>query len=999
MDKVGQRKTVTVLFSDLVDSTAMAEAIDPEALAELLSGYFTAMRTIIERHGGSVEKFIGDAIVGLFGVPTTHEDDAVRAVRAALEMQDALEAMNDDVERRLGIRLAARIGVNTGDVAVTGDGSGSQPSGIALGHAMNMAARLEQAAGAGEVLIGQQTHDLAVGFIDAEEVGPLEVKGSSAPIAAWRAIGSLDGSRAGWEGEGLFVGRAKELAAIELALATATTERACVVVTVVAPPGMGKSRLAAEATRRLADEAQILVGRCVPYGEGVTYAPLVEIVSSPQLAGSDEAVTRARNALADTALASPEETAWVFKQLLEKLAERRPVVAVVDDLHFAEPRLIDVLDYVATLSVDRPILLLCLSRPDLFDIRPEWATPRQHAVTVRLEPLTASETDALLATNEALAADPEKRREIVDAAAGVPLFAEQMAALRSEGEGGVPPSVRALLAARVDRLQPDERTLLERAAIQGEVFDRATVAALLIEGGQAGFPVGGTLMGLARREFVKPERSAEGGERFRFSHVLLRDAVYDQMAHRLRSQLHLRFADVLLSTDGDPEVIAHHLERAHSERLVMGAADPETAVLAWRAGGALHLVGRRALARKEWPHARDVLERARALLVIEPGGEAGVLVDLMLAYGELSDWEPAGGNYAAAMEAAGSAGDTSTELRAEMAWAQLQSRRGDTQGQERIPGIADRAVSHFSSVGDEAGLADALMLKAYTPATANLGDLIDLMRQAQVHAENAGDERIQIEIWDELGGAMLSGPTPYQEVREFVQREVVWARQRGIAFTEADGLLGEAHALAAAGDTDEARGAIAEVRALFAQLPGFVPQLGESDVLAAEIELNSGDFEAAESFYRRGLELLEKVGHALWWRGTAMGLADLLIDTGRNDEARALIDEVDRRGLTWGARPQSRYLQARARLAMAAGDAASALDQARKAVDVLANLQALQNEARAHETLGDLLAQAGDSAGSATELTQARDLYRAKGYRPGERRVEAKLNLDADPIA
>ena len=429
MEEVGQRKTVTVLFSDLVDSTAMAEAIDPEALAEMLSGYFDAMRSIIERHGGTVEKFIGDAVVGMFGVPTTHEDDALRAVRAALEMQAALGAMSTDVERRLGARLAARIGVNTGDVAVRGDGTGSQPTGLAIGHAMNMAARLEQAAAAGEVLIGARTHDLAIGSLAVELVGLLEVKGSSTPIAAWRVIGTVDGSHAGWEGEGLFVGRAEEIAAIESALATATQERACVVVTVVAPPGMGKSRLAAEATRRLATSALIVVGRCVPYGEGVTYAPLLEIAQSPDIPTTGETIERARHSLAYTALASPEETAWVFKQLLEKLAEDQPVVAVVDDLHFAEPRLIDVLDYVATLSVGSPILLLCLSRPDLFDTRPEWAAPRQYAVTIRLEPLTAAETDALLATNEGLASDPEKRREIVDAAAGVPLFAEQMAAL------------------------------------------------------------------------------------------------------------------------------------------------------------------------------------------------------------------------------------------------------------------------------------------------------------------------------------------------------------------------------------------------------------------------------------------------------------------------------------------------------------------------------------------------------------------------------------------
>ena len=462
----------------------------------------------------------------------------------------------------------------------------------------------------------------------------------------------------------------------------------------------------------------------------------------------------------------------MFKQLLEKLAEDQPVVAVFDDLHFAEPRLIDVLDYVATLSVGSPILLLCLSRPDLFDTRPEWAAPRQYAVTIRLEPLTAAETDALLATNEGLASDPEKRREIVDAAAGVPLFAEQMAALTSEGGGGVPATVRALLAARVDRLHAEERTLLERAAIQGEVFDRATVAALL--GEQVEFPLGGTLMGLVRREFVRPERSAEGGERFRFSHALLRDAVYDQMAHRSRSQLHERYADVLSSTNGDAELIAHQLERAHAERAVMGAADPGTAALAVRATGALHDVGRRALARKEWQHARDVLERARAL-VTDPEREVGVLVDLVQSYSELVDWERAAEVHEEARITSRLLNDPGMDLRVEMAWAQLEARKGDSESHERIRKIAGRAVQYFSEMGQERDLAIALLLKAYTPATTSISDSIDVLRQAQVHAELAGDERTQIEVWDELGGAMIFGPTPYPEIHDFVRRDTLGA--------------------------------------------------------------------------------------------------------------------------------------------------------------------------------------------------------------------------------
>ena len=383
------------------------------------------------------------------------------------------------------------------------------------------------------------------------------------------------------------------------------------------------------------------------------------------------------------------------------------------------------------------------------------------------------------------------------------------------------------------------------------------------------------------------------------------------------------------------------------------------------------------------------------MLANEPPKEVGVLVDLIRAHGELADWEQASAIHELALASARSLHDESAEIRVDMAWAELQARRGDGQWQDRISTIADRAIEHFSATGSEADLASALLLKAYTPTSASISESIAVLRQAHAHAENAGDERTQIETWDELGGSMIFGPTPYSETRDFMRAEVAWARERGVAFTEADGLLGEAYALAAEGNTDEARKAIAVVEELFAQLPGFVSQIGESDILAAQVEIEAGEFVAAESFYRRAIEALEKGEHSLWGRSAAMGLADLLFDLGRIEESRALLDRVDQRGLVWGARPQSRYLQGRARLAMADGDLDQALRLGREAIEALEGLGAVQNEARAHEVLGDLLAQAGDTRGATMEFAAARDLYAAKGYRPGEQRMIAKLGNDS----
>lgn len=988
----GQRKTVTILFSDLVESTALAETLDPEELGELLSTYFASMRSTIERYGGRVEKFIGDAVVGMFGVPTTHEDDALRAVRAAVEMQAALTGLNAGLTARHGVRLAARIGINTGEVVVSGDGSG-RDGGIALGHAINMAARIEQAAGAGDVLVGARTWELVKATVDAKAVGPLAVKGSSVPIGAWRVGRVRDDDPRGAASSGLFVGRGHELAAIQAAFETARGQRACVVTTVVAPPGMGKSRLAAEVIRTLRDDATVLVGRCRPYGEGVTYLPLIEIATTDSLPTDVAHVVRARQALTDSAGASPEETAWVFKQMLEALAEERPVVAVIDDLHWAEPLLMDVLDYVATFSIDRPIMLLCLARPDLFDNRPDWAEPRAHAVTIRLEPLSRTETEALLAADEAATSDPELRSRIVDAAGGVPLFVQQMAALSLEGGAGVPPTVRALLAARVDRLHDGERVVLEAAAVQGEIFDRPTIAAVA---GALDAPLGSTLMGLVRREFVRPERSIDGGERFRFSHALLRDAVYEQMPRRLRSQLHERYADLLASAAGDPEVVAHHLERAHAERALIASSDLSTDELALRAGRALHAAGRRALGRKEWRHARELLERSRPLLAFEAAEELRVLPDLIQAAGEQADLDFATDVYTEALASARSIGDVSTELRGEIAWAHIQIRRGDAEMREQVPAIASRAEHHFANQGDDSALAGALLLRA-TARTLPTSQIIEILRRAQAHAERAGDERAQTEIWDELGGSMIFGPTPYPEILEYARRELAWASERGIAFAEADGLLAEAYAVAASGDTEHARAGVAKVRDLFAQLPGFVSQLGEADILAASVEIHAGDLLAAEASYRRAIEVLDTAGHVPWWTAATLGLASVLLDLGRAEEAASALEEVEQRGLVWSAGERTAHLQARAKLASARGDLEAAIDLARKAVAAVSDVDTPEYAARAHELLGDFLAAAGDAPASTEALERAQRLYDAKGYVPGQRRVSTKLRSRARP--
>ena len=375
------RKVVTVLFCDLTGSTELGERLDPEALRSLLARYFERMAGIVERHGGSVEKFIGDAVMAVFGVPVVHEDDALRAVRAAVEMRDAFPALG----------CQGRIGVTTGEV-VTGTAER-----LATGDAVNLAARLEQAAAPGEILIGDATFRLTRDAIEVEEVPPLPLKGKSEPVVAHRLL-SVGGDQAyARRLDTPMVGRETELDRLRDAFGQAVRDRSCQLFTVLGPAGIGKSRLLLEflASR---DDALILRGRCVPYGEGITYWPVVEVAKQLPATAFDGAGTEAIAALLrDEDLAtSREEIAYAFRKLLETVASERALVCVFDDIHWGEETFLDLVEHVADLSRDAPILLLCSARPELLDRRPGWAGGKVNATTVLLEPLRPEDADAMI---------------------------------------------------------------------------------------------------------------------------------------------------------------------------------------------------------------------------------------------------------------------------------------------------------------------------------------------------------------------------------------------------------------------------------------------------------------------------------------------------------------------------------------------------------------------------------------------------------------------------
>ena len=629
------RKTVTVVFSDVTGSTALGEQLDPESLRRVMGRYFDEMKAVVEAHEGTVEKFIGDAVMAVFGIPIVHEDDALRAVRAAAEMRDRLVALNEELERDWGVRIEVRTGVNTGEV-VAGDGSGSQR--FATGDAVNVAKRFEEAAPPGEILLGETTWKLVRDAVEVEALEGLSLKGKGKPVSAYR-LSAIEPEAEGRARrlDSPMVGRDRERTLLGHAYERAAGERSCHLFTVLGAAGVGKSRLIAEFVGGLGESATVVRGRCLPYGEGITFWPVLEIVRrlhgddlgsiATSLAGDENAELIAERVAGAVGLSGPagssEETFWAVRKLLEAHARERPLVIVFDDVHWGEPTFLDLVEHIADLSRDAPIFLVCLARPDLLDARPGWSGGKFNATSVLLEPLGEEDSAELIANLLGRAElEPEVRTRVTEAAEGNPLFVEEMLGMliddglleRQNGHWlasgdlasvAVPPTIQALLSARLDRLEPSERAVVERASIEGKVFHRGAVAELAPT--EVRNDVGGHLQSLVRKELLRPDQSAfVGDDAFRFRHLLIRDAAYEAMPKELRSELHERFASWLERVAGDrvleyEEILGFHLEQAYRYRLELSPPDDAARDVGAKAAERLGSAGERALSRSDCP--------------------------------------------------------------------------------------------------------------------------------------------------------------------------------------------------------------------------------------------------------------------------------------------------------------------------------------------------------------------------------------------------------------
>jgi class 3 adenylate cyclase/tetratricopeptide (TPR) repeat protein len=935
------RKTVTVLFCDVTGSTALGESLDPEALRGLLARYFERMKAIIERYGGTVEKFIGDAVMAVFGVPVVHEDDALRAVRAAAEMVSALPELG----------LQARIGLTSGEVV-----TGTEVR-LATGDALNVAARLQQAAAPGEVLIGGPTFALVGDAVEVEQVEPLELKGKSRPVLAHRLLRVREARERRHEAP--FVGREREVAIVRGAWGRVQAEQRCELVTVVADAGVGKSRLVAEALRSI--EATIVRGRCLPYGEGITYWPVVEVLkqlATPPPRGAAGVAIRSLLGEAEVAT-SAEEIAWAFRKTLEHASTKRPLVVVFDDIQWGEENFLDLIEHVALLSSGGAILLLCMARPELLDGRSAWP------VTLRLEPLDAEDVEQLIP--ERLSDD--LRTKIARAAGGNPLFIEEMVAMAGEEEGDVvvPPTLQALLAARLDQLEAAERSVLERGAVEGEIFHRGAIQALAPEETQ----VTPRLAALVRKGLIGPaEPQLAGEDGFRFRHLLIRDAAYDALPKAVRAQLHERFADWLQDRGASlvelDELLGYHLEQACRYRTELGVPD---AILAAAARSHLAAAGR-AARRRQGVHsgaAASLLARAAALV---PSGEFDIaleadLVDALFWGGKFAD---ASHRARANVERAAAAGHHVGELFGSIQDALIRASLEQEGATEELAALAEHALPVFEAAGDDVALHLAYgALGQVANARAQMDVMFRAYDQAAVHARQAG-------LPDRFVGwrhtARFAGTTPLSELLlwqtelEAGERRSVWARAR------------RAEALAMLGRSDEARAILSELRAELTDR-GSVMTLAEVDSeVSVDIELLAGDPAAAVEVGEDAWRLLDEVGKRSGQ--SAARLAGAFYVDGRLDEAGAWADRAEELGASDDPVTQLLWRAVRAKVLARRGEHAEAERLARKAVALGDETDQLDTQGDAYADFAEVLVLANRPEGAAEALEQALTRYERK---------------------
>ena len=1002
---------MTVVFSDVAESTRLGGELDPETTRRVMRRYFDTASRALERHGGSVEKFIGDAVMAVFGIPAVHEDDALRAVRAVAELHESVEALNAELESQHGVRISIRTGVNTGEV-VAGDTAGGQM--LVTGDAVNVAARLEEAAAPGDIMIGDATRRLVRDAVRVEEVGPVAVRGKDGGVVCWRLLEVLEDVPAvAPRLDSPLVGRERELAQLQQTLQLAVDTRTPYLFTVLGVAGIGKSRLAAELAGAMSGSVRVLTGRCLAYGDGITFWPLFEIVAelvgdrkdlqhaiARHLAGEEAADLIAERLAAtfgrSSETPSTEETFWAARKLLETFARERPLVVVFEDIHWGEPTFLDFLEHVADWSRDVPIFLLCLARPDLLEKRPGWGGGKLNATSMLLRPLSEEAANTLIdhLVHEAELAD-DVRTRITAAADGNPLFVEQMLAMMEErgtdGKLDVPPTIQALLAARLDQLDPFDRATLERGSVIGKRFLPAAVAYLSPEDERS--RIEETLQLLVRKELIRPDRLPFFDEEgYAFRHQLIRDAAYAGIPKEVRATLHERFVEWIEEHAGErlvefEEILGYHLEQSVNYRRELGRIDEHGQRLGDRAAQYLSAAGRRALARSDASAVVNLLGRAVQLLPAEASGRGALLVELGAGLVIAGDFVRAEAVLGEAVTAAEAAGDRRIELHALLERALVRALTDPACTGPELRRFVEQKLPELEELGDHLGLARAWRRIADVHwLTSQWEEQSRALERAIAYGKLAGDSRAAFTVM-RIPMAIYYGPTP---VRDAARRaEEMLAGSERAPGVESAVLVCLAGLRAMSGRFDEARELLARGRAIADELGYRVWAAGFS-LVASDIETLAGNPAAAEEELRRGYAIFEGIGERGLLGRVAGALARALFDQGRHEEAEQFT--VVSQGLGSADVASSISWRAvRARILAARGDLRAAEELADDAIRLAERTDYLNLKAAVLLDLAAVLRASGRDDEARQAATTAVALYEQKENAVALERARASL--------
>jgi class 3 adenylate cyclase/tetratricopeptide (TPR) repeat protein len=971
------RKTVTILFCDVVGSTALGERLDPEVMRGVMSQFYAAIREPVARHGGTVEKVIGDALVAVFGIPVVHEDDALRAVRAALEMRQAVRGLGD---------VQARIGVNTGDV-LAGDATGG--GALVVGDAVNVAARLEQAAPPGEVLVGDATWTLVRHAARGERVAPVVAKGKREPLIAWRLDGvdpDAPGHRRRFDLR--MVGREAELELLRSALERTGQTHRSHLVTVLGQPGIGKSRLVAELPR-LGDEPTVLIGHCRAAGGWSLLEPLLEAAraavsggrdaseSFVELMAGDPEAWAVAACLAPTGAAGAPDIAWALSRLFGAMAATRIVVIVVEDVHWADDALLDVVEQLVGRVRAQSLLVVCTARPEFAERRPGWGAGA-NAFSVALESLDDAETRRLLMqAGPALSSDQAER--VIAAAEGNPLFAEHLAALVEDNDlsDALPRSIQVLLSARLEALPEPERQVVSVAAVAGREFPLMAVEALV------GRPIAAEVEHLVQRELIKPTVAG----RHQFGHALLQEAAYGLIPKRRRGELHIRLARWLGESGAGDAAVGYHLERAFLLRRELGSVDGETERIGEDAGACLTAAGRRADSMGDPLEARLLFERALDLLPDRSPRRPMAMIELAAAAWNLLGKDEVMRLLTAGAELAASFGLRATELRAQvLRLGELWDSGSSALTELELLSKIEAALEELDTLGDPRAVASALTARA--SAEGALGRAADAVVSARRALDllRAADEdtvwALEILVW-----AVIESPTPLSEAEALVDALLEDLSVRPTVRFEL--IQGQAMIAILRGREEQAWSLLDTAREI-------EQDLGRTNAwrlteLHGLILLRAGRFEEARTALQPmvlDLELRSVAWQAALGR-SRLALADVRL--GHVDDARSAASTVHSDPVAGGHEARIRASMVLSEVHLAEGDADGAVELAREAVSVAAAGDWVLLHGDARLTLARAQHAAGDVDAAVTEANVAVHLYAAKGYAAGEAEATALL--------